>query len=182
MNIVVKTASGHCVVRPDTTWVRKNDDLYLPDFAGPLSFSPVVYAYVCKPGKSIGARFASRYYDSISYGMLIYPGNLLDGSPEGYASAICMGHTSFLPYPLEQAFPAPGAEFILYRDGEEIFRCRHEGRAIIEEALVDATAKALVRTGDFIAAELQEMEFLCHGPAQIKGTLDGRLLMDFRII
>ena len=182
MNIIVKTASGHCVVRPDTTWVRKNDDLYLPDFAGPLSFSPIVYAHVSRPGKSIGIRFASRYYDSISYGMLIYPQNLLDGSPEGYASAICMGHTSFLPYPLEQDFPAPGAEFRLLKDGQEIFGCRYEGRQEIENAIVEATAMALIRTGDFVAAELQEMAFLSQGPAQIKGTLDGRLLMDFRII
>ena len=182
MNIIVKTASGHIVARPDTTWVRKNDDLYLPDFAGPLSFSPIVYAHISRPGKSIGSRFASRYYDSISYGMLIYPRNLLDGSPEGYASAICVGHTSFLPYPLEQDFPAPGSEFILYKDDEVIFKCAYPGRAQIEEALVEATARALVRTGDFIAAELQQMEFLCQGPAQIKGALDGRLLMDFRII
>ena len=142
MNIVVKTASGHCVVRPDTSWVRKNDDLYLPDFAGPLSFSPIVYAHVSRPGKSIGSRFASRYYDSISYGMLLYARNLLDGSPEGYASAICMGHTSFLPYPLEQDFPAPGAEFILSRDDEVIFKCNFQGRQEIENAIVDATEKA----------------------------------------
>lgn len=182
MNIIVKTASGHCVARPDTTWVRKNDDLYLPDFAGPLSFSPIVYAHVSRPGKSIGIRFANRYYDSISYGMLIYAQNLLDGSPEGYASAICMGHTSFLPYPLEQDFPATGAEFILTRDGQEIFKCKYQGRAEIEKAIVDATAMALIRTGDFVAAELQEMMPLCEGPATIKGTLDGRLLMDFRIL
>ena len=182
MNIIVKTASGHCVARPDTTWVRKNDDLYLPEFAGPLLFSPIVYAHVSRPGKCIGSRFANRYYDSISYGMLLYAQNLLDGSPEGYASAICMGHTSFLPYPLEQDFPVPGAEFVLYKNDKEIFRCKYEGRAEIEKAIVDATDKALIRTGDFVAAELQEMEPLCQGPAQIKGTLDGRLLLDFRII
>ena len=182
MNIIVKTASGHCVARPDTTWVRKNDDLYLPDFAGPLSFSPIVYAHVSRPGKSIGIRFANRYYDSISYGMLIYASNLLDGSPEGYASAICMGHTSFLPYPLEQDFPATGAEFMLTMDGQEIFKCKYQGRGEIEEAIVEATAMALIRTGDFVAAELQEMKPLCEGPATIKGTLDGRLLMDFRIL
>ena len=182
MNIIVKTASGHCVARPDTTWVRKNDDLYLPDFAGALSFSPIVYAHVSRSGKSIGSRFANRYYDSISYGMLLYAQNLLDGSPEGYASAICMGHTSFLPYPLEQDFPAPGAEFILCKDDEEIFKCKYEGRAEIEKAIVDATAMALIRTGDFVAAELQEMKFLCQGPATIKGILDGRLLLDFRIL
>jgi hypothetical protein len=93
-----------------------------------------------------------------------------------------MGHTSFLPYPLEQDFPAPGAEFILSRDDEVIFKCNFQGRQEIEDAIVDATEKALIRTGDFVAAELQEMEFLCDGPVQIKGTLDGRLLMDFRII
>ena len=31
MNIIVKTFSGHCLVRPDTSWERKSDDFYLPE-------------------------------------------------------------------------------------------------------------------------------------------------------
>ena len=182
MNIIVKTATGHCVVRPDTSWERKSEDLYLPDFAGPLSFSPVVFAHISKPGRSIGIRFASRYYDCISYGMLLYPDKLMDGSPESYAEAICMNHSSFLTYPVEEAFPGPGAEFCLYRDSGLIFRHAHQGRLQIEEAIAQATAKTYIRSGDFIAVELQEREPLCDGAAHIRGTLSDRVLMDFRII
>lgn len=182
MNIIVKTFSGHCLVRPDTSWERKSDDYYLPDGAGPLSYSPVIYAHVSRPGKSVGLRFAGRYFDSISYGMLLYPEGLMDGTPEGYASAICLDHISFLPYPLQQDYPAPGAEFKLSRDGEEIFNCCYDGRYEIEKAVCEATAGFLIRTGDLIAVELKEKEFLCNGPAMIKGTLEGRLVLDFRIL
>ena len=182
MNIIVKTFSGHCLVRPDTSWERKSGDLYLPDGAGPLSYCPVLYAHVSKPGKGVGLRFAGRYYDGISYGMLFYPEGLLDGTPEGYAAAICMDHISCLPYPLEQAFPAPGAEFRLYKDGEVIFGCCYGGPYEIEKAIADATDRILMRAGDLIAVELQDRRPLGQAPANIKGTLDGRLLLDFRII
>ena len=181
MNIIVKTASGHYVVRPDTSLERKSSDLYLPDNAGPLSFSPVIYAHICKPGRSIGFRFAGRYYNSVSYGLLLYPRGLMDGTPEAYASAICQNHMSFLNYPFE-GFPAPGAYFKLFKDSEEIYRCIYDGRTEIEKAIAEATAGIYIRTGDLIAVELKENEFLCEGPAHIKATLDDSVLMDFRII
>ncbi|MCR4864286.1 MAG: hypothetical protein K5850_03905 [Bacteroidales bacterium] len=182
MNIIVKTFSGHCLVRPDTSWERKSDDFYLPDGAGPLLYSPVVYAHISKPGKSVAFRFAGRYYDSISYGMLLYPQGLLDGTPEGYAASICLDHISLLPYPLQQAFPAPGAEFKLSVDGRELFKCCYDGRYEIEKAIADATARILVRAGDLIAVELKEKEILCQGPAHINAVLGDATLMDFRII
>ena len=182
MNIIVKTASGHCLVRPDTSWERKSGDLYLPDNAGPLSYSPIIFAHISRPGRSVGFRYAGRYYDCISYGMLLYPEGLLDGTPEGYASAISMNHISFLNYPLKEDFPTLGAEFRLYRDSEEIFRCTYEGREEIEKAIAEATAMIYIRSGDFIAVELKERTLLCEGPAHVNATLGDARLMDFRII
>ena len=181
MNIIVKTASGHCLVRPDTSLERKSGDLYLPDNAGPLFFSPVIYAHISKPGRSVGIRFANRYYNSASYGILLYPRGLMDGTPEAYASAICQNHISFLNYPLE-GFPDPGAYFKLFKDSEEIFKCIYDGRTEIEKAIVEATAGIYIRTGDLIAVELQENRLLCDGQAHIKATLNESVLMDFRII
>ena len=181
MNIIVKTASGHCLVRPDTSLERKSGDLYLPDNAGPLSFSPVIYAHISKPGRSVGIRFANRYYNSISYGLLLYPTGIMDGTAEGYASAICQNHMSFLNYPLE-GFPAPGAYFKLFKDDQEIFRCIYDGRTEIEKAIAEATAGIYIRTGDLIAVELQQNRLLCEGPAHIKATLGEQVLMDFRIL
>ena len=105
MNIIVKTSSGHITVRPDTTWEKDNEDFYPPEFVDELTYSPVLFARILKPGRSVGRKFASRYYDSIGFGVLLYPENMLDGTPEGYAQAICLDHTSFLPSPMFPGLP-----------------------------------------------------------------------------
>ena len=102
MNIIVKTFGGNVIVRPDTTWEKDNEDIYPQDFIETLSFTPVLFARISKPGKSVGLRFASRYYDSANYGLLLYPENLLCGGEEDFACASCIDHTSFLPAPLYQ--------------------------------------------------------------------------------
>lgn len=56
MNIIVKTASGKYIVRPDTTWEKDNEDFFPPDYISKISFTPVLFARISKPGKSIGVR------------------------------------------------------------------------------------------------------------------------------
>ena len=51
MNIIVKTASGHIIVRPDTTWEKDNEDVFPQDFIDTLTFAPVMFARVCKSGQ-----------------------------------------------------------------------------------------------------------------------------------
>ena len=57
MNIIVRTYGGHYVTRPDTTWEKDNEDFFPPDFTESFEWTPVVFARVCKPGRSVGARF-----------------------------------------------------------------------------------------------------------------------------
>ncbi len=140
MNIIVITACGKIVCRPDTTWERDNEDLYLPDFVSHLEYAPVAFARVCKPGRSVGPRFVSRYHDGFGFGVLLYPVELMDGSPEGYAQACCLDHTSLLPTP-----------FMEYADGYSTFTLKASGsvlgnfspdvRALMDAALVEATRR-----------------------------------------
>ena len=97
MNVVVLTSVGNVVVRPDTTWERDNEDFYVPSFIDSLKYSPVLFARVCKPGRSIGEKFASRYFDAVGYGVLLYPTELLAIKEQGWAAASCLDHTTFLP-------------------------------------------------------------------------------------
>ena len=99
MNIVVVNSSSRVFVRPDTTWERDNEDLYVPVFIGSLAWTPVIFAHISKPGRSIGARFGARYYDLVGAGVQLYPEDLMDGSAEGFACACCLDHSSFLPSP-----------------------------------------------------------------------------------
>lgn len=144
MNIVVRTFKGNIIIRPDTTWVRKDEDFYVPDFVSSLSMSKVICARICRPGKCVSVRFAERYYDTVGTGLLLYPDNLIVGSEESYASAICLGHSSYIKM--------PESEKSIFSESE---------RALICEAISSATQLCLIRTGDIIAVEITERTYLC---------------------
>lgn len=186
MNIIVKTSSGHITVRPDTTWEKDNEDFYPPEFVDELTYSPVLFARILKPGRSVGRKFASRYYDSIGFGVLLYPENMLDGTTEGYAQAICLDHTSFLPSPM---FPPERLErnghFRLFRNEHDLFVFDQPSLNMIEDAIVEATKLLYIRTGDLIAIELAPRKPLTIRPdvsSHITGTFDNNEIIDFQII
>lgn len=186
MNIIVKTSSDHITVRPDTTWEKDNEDFYPPEFVNELTYSPVLFARVLKPGRSVGKKFASRYYDSVGYGVLLYPENMIDGSPEGYAQVICLDHTSFLP---STTFPPQRLEedgrFSLFRNEAELFTFDYPSLNMIEDALVEATKLLYIRTGDLIAIELSDRKPLTNrtnSGTHITGTFGQDKVLDFQII
>lgn len=173
-------------MRPDTTWEKDNEDFYPPEFVDELTYSPVLFARILKPGRSVGRKFASRYYDSVGFGVLLYPENMLDGTPEGYAQAICLDHTSFLTTPMfqPQRLEEDG-RFSLFRNEVELFTFDRPSLNIIEDALVEATRLLYIRTGDLIAVELAPRKPLTIRPdvsSHITGTFDNNEIIDFQII
>lgn len=173
-------------MRPDTTWEKDNEDFYPPEFVDELTYSPVLSARILKPGRSVGRKFASRYYDSVGFGVLLYPENMLDGTPEGYAQAICLDHTSFLPTPMfqPQRLEEDG-RFSLFRNEVELFTFDHPSLNMIEDALVEATKLLYIRTGDLIAVELSDRKPLTNrtdSVTHITGTFGQDKVLDFQII
>lgn len=144
MNIIVKTSGGAVTVRPDTTWSRNNDDYYVPDFVDEISWSPVLCVRISRLGKHIAAKFAGRYYDAAGRGVLLYPENLIDGSAESYATASILDRTSCIVMP----------------EGD-VALLGPEGKALIDNALEQASRYARVRAGDILAVELAPREHLC---------------------
>lgn len=186
MNILVKTYSGKIISRPDTTWEKDSEDFFPQDFVDSISFSPVLFARICKPGKSVQKRFASRYYDSVNFGILLYPEDLIDGSPEGFACASCLNHTSFMPVPLFSPDVLSETDNLsISRNGKEIYNGTGCSRELIEDALSEATSRIYIRTGDFIAIELASRKILnsrTMGNAHIVSKYNGNPLLDFNII
>lgn len=187
MNIVVLNANGNTVVRPDTTLKKSSDDFYVPDFVDSISWSPVLFARISKPGKYIAARFAARHYDSINYGMLLYPENFVDGSEDGYARACCLDHTSFLPAPMYDKITLgrEGNRAELFLNGKTLFSTAFAPAAAVESLLEEVTRYCYVRTGDLVCAELQPRKPLCRRGGEecsIDGTCCGNYLLDFKII
>ena len=187
MNIIVRTFEGKCIVRPDTTWERDNEDLYLPEFINSVSYTPVFFARISKPGRSIGERFAARYHEGINFGVLLYPDDFLDGSPEGFAEASCLDHTSFLPFPVhdEMTLGQAGEGFKLFRGSELIFSNDECSIGSIEKAIANASRRIYFRSGDLICIELAPKQTLCSrndNDLRISASFRDLQILDFRLI
>lgn len=186
MNIITRTYSGKYIVRPDTTWERDNEDFYPPEFISSLSYTPVLFARISKPGRSIGKPFAGRYYDSVSFGVLLYPEDILGPSEEDFACASCIDHTSFLTLPAtDKAVFNWDDHFMIERNGSRIFESGRTSADMIEKAIEESTKYIYIRSGDLLALELRSREQLCSredGTIEISSKIGERPLGDFRII
>lgn len=193
MNIVVKTYGGGICCRPDTTWERENKDFYSPDFIDSYLFTPVLFARISKAGRCVAGKFASRYYDSIGYGMMLYPGNLMksaqDGTPSGFAWASCIDHTSVLPFPMYNRITLESKEniFRISKDGDEIYSTSEGSAQLVENAIEEATKYISIRIGDIIAIELDTPKELipadAHGKKiELSGEFCGNETFRYKVI
>ena len=184
MNIIAKTFGGGVCCRPDTSWEKENRDFYCPECAGAIHWAPVVFARISKAGKCVGEKFASRYYDAMGFGMLMYIGDLL---PD-IASASCADHTTILPFPLYNTvvFDNPDNTFSLKADGALLYSCSTLGcRKTLEEAICKSSVLTSLRTGDIVAVELSEPCLLSSRSDKEKvvaATFCDNDLFDFKII
>lgn len=55
--------------KPDTAIIRSNGPFYLPDFSKDIHHEVELVLRICKEGKNIEEKFASKYYDSIGIGI-----------------------------------------------------------------------------------------------------------------
>ena len=192
MNIIVKPyGSKLCCCRPDTTWERENRDFYSPECVNEILWTPVVFARISKAGKCIGKKFASRYYDSIGCGILMY----CQISDSEIAS--CVDHTSILPMPLynpvvleeEKVFEVsrngvPVAVLSSKVTTDDMSVERIEWRHLLEEALCKASQLTSLRIGDFVAVELAPVAGLAtreNKEVSVKGSFCENEIFNFMI-
>ncbi len=187
MNIIVKPYGCNlCYCRPDTTWERENRDFYSPDCVNEVHWTPIVFARVSKAGKCVGAKFASRYYDGVGCGMLMYC-RIQD--EQDFSS--CVDHTSILPMPLyNPVVLEDDKEFVIVKgdagDDNDVFpNSQNSWKQLLEEAICSASQLTSLRIGDFIAVELSPKALLTSSKGselQIKGLFCENESFNFKII
>ncbi|MCF0176309.1 MAG: hypothetical protein HUJ94_05680 [Bacteroidales bacterium] len=166
MNIIVVSKAGAVSCRPDTSWEREDNDVYAPGCSASWAYAPITFVRIGKAGKCVGAKFAERYMDGVGFGALLYAADLLDGSADSVAQASCLDHSSIIPFPLYNVITLnnPDNAFQLTLDGNTVFGYSPEGSGQLQDAIVKATERVSVRTGDIVAVELDEVRILCSGP------------------
>lgn len=173
-----------CCCRPDTTWERENRDFYSPDCIDEIYWTPVIFARISKAGKCISRKFASRYYDAVGYGMLMYCRR--DEVTES-AFTSCLDHSSILPFPLYNPVVLENEDntYEVQKDNMVIFSTGCTGTGQIEDAISRASETTSLRIGDFVALELSGQEPLTkktEGPNHMKGAFCNNEVFDFKII
>lgn len=172
MNISILHTTGAITCRPDTTLQREDAPLYIPDGIKKVEYSPILFARIVKAGKSIGAKFASRYYEAIGYGILLY----FDGSE-------IFDKSSIVPEILysKQTLEKDDNAFAVRNALTELYRCTVAlQQPRLEAALSKVSAIVSQRIGDIVAIELQESKEL-EVPCSLNGSYCGNQLFDFEI-
>ena len=187
MNIIVRTFGGKTVARPDTTWDRKSEDFVPPESVQSLSCVPILTGRVSKTGKCVSGRFAGRYFDVIGFGALLYPENFIDGSPEGFAMASCLDHSTYIPTPFFQKVTLGQEDnwFKLCCGDKVLFEGNMFTEKQLEKAVSEVTQTTYIRIGDIVALELSEHIPLVKredGIVQVSATWCERQIMDFKVI
>ena len=192
MNIIVKPyGSDLCYCRPDTTWERENRDLYSPECVNAWNWTPVLFARISKAGKCISPKFASRYYDSLSFGTLLYIGGA------DVASGSCVDHTSILPLPLFNpvVMETEGNRFEVVKNEELVFSLETPAAGLLQDgisllqaaeaAICKASQLTSLRIGDYVAVELAPAALLAEkteGSLSLKATFCENEIFNFKII
>lgn len=184
MNIIVKPyGSDLCYCRPDTTWERENKDLYSPECVNEWHWTPILFARISKAGKCISPKFASRYYDGLNFGALLYIG----GYETAFAS--CADHTSTLPLPLFNpvVMETEGNKVEMFKNDSSIYSEVTSAALLqkVEEAICKASQLTSLRIGDFVAVELAPASSLAiksEGSLSFKATFCENEIFNYRII
>ena len=187
MNIIVRpNGNNSCYCRPDTTCERENRDYYVPDGIISLKWAPVVFVRVSKAGKCIGRKFASRYYDSFSFGSLLYGADNESSCQSAIAFTSCLDHTSVLPSQMYSTDEMDNGMYDVHKDGVRIFSLettKEELAGMIEETICLCSQKTSLRIGDFVAVELSVPQELASGAeSTMKGIWNDSTLYEKKLI
>ena len=189
MNIPVITSEGLVYARPDTSWNRRSEDIYVQPRFDSVGFTPAIFAHCSLAGKAIAERFASRYYDALGYGILLYM-HPFEGAA-AFAASACLDGTSVLPEISEFERNALSGEHFgisLHRQdgtGIKLFSFSAPDREEIHRKIAQISSSCLVRRGDLLCMEAEPEKILClRGDGSCRITLKGekRSLIDLNII
>ena len=164
MNIVVRSREKYCICRPDTSWERENKPVYAQEAVQGYDFAPVLFVRICKAGKCIAEKFASRYYDAFNFGILL-SGRLRLGEDSGTGASVsdCLDHSSILPFPLFNPIVLENEEksFVFQACGKDTYIYNGGTPEMVHKAISEVSSLVSLRIGDLVAIELQSPAPLC---------------------
>lgn len=142
-------------LKPDSCLLRKNNPFYVPKFSEQISFAVSLVLRVDKLGKSVGHKFAHRYYTKVGLGIDFTAEDVLqDAKTKGtpWETAKCFDQSAAISEhflnldDLEKDF-----EFKLVHNGTVVQQARYsEMRLNFDDIISDASKRFMLKIGDYI--------------------------------
>ena len=168
---------------PDSSIIRNGNPFFVPDFDQRFIALPSVAVKICKLGKSVAPRFASRYYDEITLGFSVVAADRLresisHGLP--WAPAVAFDGSCMLGkfIPVEEC----GEEFVINAGGDELKWKLDSAWRHIDEIISEISRGCTIKTGDIILPHVSPsgIRLLAGDHISVK-TTDSSNILDINI-
>jgi acylpyruvate hydrolase len=174
-------------MKPDTSIITGNKPFFLPDFSNEIHHEVEIVLKICKVGKTISEKFASRYYDEIGIGIDFTARDLQAKAKE-----------KGLPWEIAKAFEgsAPLGKFIPKKEIKDIkninFHLEKNGKMVQQGSTVDmifSFDKIVAYVSRFFPLKTGDLIFTGTpagvGPVTIgdhlQAYIENQLMLDFKI-
>lgn len=114
-------------MKPDSALLKDGKPFFIPDFCEQVDYETEIVVRICRLGKNISERFASRYYDAVTVGIDLTARDLqrrfrAEGKPwelcKGFDNSAVIGDW----VPMEKVSDVQQIEFHLDIDGQTVQR------------------------------------------------------------
>ncbi|MFN6947206.1 MAG: fumarylacetoacetate hydrolase family protein [Cytophagaceae bacterium] len=149
--------------KPDTALLKNDAPFYHPSFSDNIHFEVELLIRICKEGKNIQEKFASKYYDAIGIGIDFTARDLQQKAKE-----------EGLPWALAKGFngSAPVSSFILKEDFNDIGNLNFH-LLVNGEKKQDSNSSEMIFSFDKIISYISQFITLKQGDIIFTGTPEG---------
>ena len=184
---LLKPESPVIFMKPDSAILRNRRPFFLPDYLGRVDYETEIVVRISRLGKSIGARFADRYWDAVTLGIDFTARDMQnDFRKKGLPWELCKGFDQSAVVgdwiPKEQIADLQDLHFNLDIDGKTVQQ-GHTADMIFPVARIIEYVSSFctLKTGDLIYTGTP----VGVGPVSIgqhlQGYLEGKNVLDFHI-
>lgn len=176
-------------LKPDTALLRNNDPFYIPSFSSDLHYECELVVRLNRVGRSIGERFAHRYYDEVGLGIDFTARDLQrEAIAKGLPWEKCKAFdrsaaisTQFIPL-AELGGDVQSLHFTLDINGER----RQTGDTslmlfTVDRIIAEVSRYMTLRMGDLIYTGTPAGVGAVHPGDHLQARLEGRELLNFDI-
>ncbi len=172
-------------IMPDSALQKSGKPFFVPDFSDRFVFAPTVAVHVCRLGKNIAVKFASRYYDEVGVCLTIEAHDMLERLKSeqkpwvlasGFDGSVIVG--DFMP----AAGNSDKLQIAVAVDGDEVLKGEVEAVGRQVDAVIEYISRYFtLKIGDYILLDLFPDRFDMAINSHVLATIQGMDSVNIRV-